>query len=82
MTVRGFLSRVAGQLIGKGEGDYRPGPYYLPITGGWLPAGVPDNFWQLGYTPLHWRRIGHGGGLRVGLRADCRHVPWRSLAAE
>jgi HK97 family phage portal protein len=52
MTVRGFLSRVAGQLIGKGEGDYRPGPYYLPVTGGWLPAGVPDNWWQLGYTPV------------------------------
>jgi HK97 family phage portal protein len=52
MSVRGFLSRVAGQLIGKGEGDYRPGPYYLPITGGWLPAGVGDNFWQQGYTPM------------------------------
>jgi HK97 family phage portal protein len=52
MTVRGFLSRVAGQLTGKSEGDYRPGPFYLPVTGGWLPAGVPDNFWQLGYTPV------------------------------
>jgi HK97 family phage portal protein len=52
VTVRGFLSRVAGQLIGKGEGEYRPGPYYLPVTGGWLPAGVPDNWWQLGYTPV------------------------------
>ena len=51
MTVRGFLSRVAGQLIGKGEGSYRAGPYYLPVTGGWLPDGVPDNWWQLGYVP-------------------------------
>jgi HK97 family phage portal protein len=51
MNVRGFLARVAGQLIGKGEGDYRPGPYYLPVTGGWLPAGVADNWWQQGYTP-------------------------------
>jgi len=51
MTVRGFLSRVAGQLIGKGEGDYRPGPYYLPVTGGWLPAGAADNWWQQGYSP-------------------------------
>jgi HK97 family phage portal protein len=51
MTVRAFLTRVAGQLIGKGEGDYRPGPYYLPVTGGWLPAGVADNWWQQGYTP-------------------------------
>ena len=53
MTVRGFLSRVAGQLIGKGEGDYRPGPYFLPITGGWLPAGATDNWWQKGYTPIN-----------------------------
>lgn len=52
MTVRGFLNRVAGRVIGKAEGDYRPGPYYLPVTGGWLPAGVPDNWWQLGYTPV------------------------------
>lgn len=51
MNVRGFLTRIAGQLIGKGEGDYRPGPFYLPITGGWLPAGVADNWWQQGYTP-------------------------------
>jgi HK97 family phage portal protein len=52
VSVRGFLTRVAGGIVGKGEGDYRPGPYYLPVTGGWLPAGVPDNFWQLGYTPV------------------------------
>jgi HK97 family phage portal protein len=52
MTVRGFLNRVAGRIIGKAEGDYRPGPFYLPVTGGWLPAGVPDNWWQLGYTPV------------------------------
>ena len=52
MTVRGFLNRVAGRIIGKAEGDYRPGPYYLPVTGGWLPDGVPDNWWQLGYTPV------------------------------
>jgi HK97 family phage portal protein len=51
MTVRGFLNRVASRVIGKAEGDYRPGPYYLPVTGGWLPAGVPDNWWQLGITP-------------------------------
>jgi HK97 family phage portal protein len=52
VSVRGFLTRVAGGIVGKAEGDYRPGPFYLPVTGGWLPAGVPDNFWQLGYTPV------------------------------
>jgi HK97 family phage portal protein len=52
MTVRGFISRIAGQLIAKGEGDYRAGPYYLPVTGGWLPDGAPDNWWQLGMSPV------------------------------
>jgi HK97 family phage portal protein len=52
MTVRGFISRIAGQLVAKGEGDYRAGPYYLPVTGGWLPDGAPDNWWQLGINPV------------------------------
>ncbi len=51
-VVRGFLARVA-QFVGKAaEGSYRPGPYHLPVTGGWLPAGVADNWWQQGYTPV------------------------------
>ncbi|WP_080663708.1 phage portal protein [Bradyrhizobium elkanii] len=52
MTVRGWLSRAAGRLIGKAEGEYRRGPWYLPVTGGWLPAGVGDsiNWWQNGYN--------------------------------
>ncbi|MCP3471413.1 phage portal protein [Bradyrhizobium sp. CCGUVB1N3] len=46
-----WLSRVANRLIGKTEGEYHPGPWYLPITGGWIPAGVGDylNWWQKGY---------------------------------
>jgi HK97 family phage portal protein len=55
MTVRGFLSRIAGQFVRKGEGDFHPGPWQLPITGGWLPAGVGEsvNWWQLGYDPIY-----------------------------
>jgi HK97 family phage portal protein len=34
------------------EGGFRPGPYYLPITGGWLPSGAAINWWQQGYDPL------------------------------
>ena len=32
------------------EGAYRPGPYYLPVSGGWLSAemGQYMNWWQLG----------------------------------
>jgi HK97 family phage portal protein len=33
------------------EGQYRPGPYFLPISGGWLSAeaGKNWNWWQMGY---------------------------------
>lgn len=36
------------------EGEYRPGPYFLPITGGWLSAdaGRYMNWWQLGFDPV------------------------------
>jgi len=35
------------------EGSFRPGPYYLPITGGWLPDGAALNWWQQGYLPQY-----------------------------
>ena len=42
--------------IGPGgtEGEYRPGPWYLPVTHGWLPADVGGsiNWWQNGHTPI------------------------------
>ena len=38
-------------LVAKGEGEVHPGPYYLPVTGGWLPAGSPWNWWQEGTVP-------------------------------
>jgi HK97 family phage portal protein len=43
-----LLSRIFNPLRTRsaGEGQYRPGPYYLPISGGWLPAGAPWNWWQ------------------------------------
>ena len=48
-----FLQRIASALVSKaaGEGEVRPGPYYLPVTGGWLPADAPWNFWQSGIDP-------------------------------
>jgi HK97 family phage portal protein len=41
------LTRVAK----AGEGEFREGPYNLPITGGWLSsdAGQYANWWQLGH---------------------------------
>lgn len=48
-----FLQRIASALVSKaaGEGEFRPGPYQLPVTGGWLPPDTPWNFWQSGIEP-------------------------------
>jgi HK97 family phage portal protein len=49
-----WLARI-GRLVARAtEGQYRPGPYYLPVTGGWLPADVGQytNWWQMGYNPI------------------------------
>lgn len=48
-----LLSRIFRPLLAKaaGEGEVRPGPYFLPVTGGWLPAGSDWNWWQEGIIP-------------------------------
>ena len=47
-----WLSRIAQLLTKTAEGQYRPGPYYLPVSGGWLSAdvGSTTNWWQRGYN--------------------------------
>jgi HK97 family phage portal protein len=42
---------MRGWLTKAREGEYRPGPYYLPITGGWLSHEVGSywNWWQNGH---------------------------------
>jgi HK97 family phage portal protein len=54
--VASWLSRISRLITTKvkAEGEYHPGPWYLPITGGWLPTGVGDflNWWQMGYDPV------------------------------
>ncbi len=36
----------------RAEGEPRTGPWFLPVSGGWLPADVGDsmNWWQNGYS--------------------------------
>jgi HK97 family phage portal protein len=48
-----FLARMVAPLLKAVEGAYRPGPYNLPITGGWLSheAGQYMNWWQMGFSP-------------------------------
>jgi HK97 family phage portal protein len=56
MDARGLLRRIFSPLVARAaEGEYRPGPYHLPITGGWLTAeaGQNWNWWQLGYDPIN-----------------------------
>ena len=52
MNARGLLARIVAPLVRAAEGALRPGPYPLPITGGWLPDGAPTNFWQCGIDPV------------------------------
>ena len=56
MTARSVLAaavRPLAALFRAAEGSYRPGPYYLPVSGGWLSADVGKfaNFWQMGHRP-------------------------------
>ena len=48
-----ILARILRPVARALEGAFRPGPYYLPVTGGWLSAevGQSTNWWQLGYLP-------------------------------
>jgi HK97 family phage portal protein len=50
MNPRGAMARVLRTVLRAVEGQPRPGPYFLPVSGGWLPDGAPENWWQTGYT--------------------------------
>jgi HK97 family phage portal protein len=52
MIGRDLIMRVSSWLARAAEGEYRPGPYYLPYSGGVLSAeaGQYMNWWQLGYN--------------------------------
>ena len=45
----GAAARTLRTIARAVEGQPRPGPYYLPISGGYLPDGASTNFWQEGY---------------------------------
>ncbi len=46
----GLLTRARNWLAKAAEGAVRPGPLYLPLSGGWLAADAPWNWWQSGYA--------------------------------
>jgi HK97 family phage portal protein len=49
MGVRQLASRTLRAITRAVEGQPRPGPYLLPVSGGWLPDGADLNWWQEGY---------------------------------
>src|SRR5262249_57097054 len=55
-TARSLVARVFSPLIRAGEGQPRPGPHYLPISGGWLPPGADIGWWQQGHSLLAGER--------------------------
>lgn len=46
----------SNDLVTKAEGQVTPGPWLLPISGGWLPAEVGSNlnWWQNGFSVSGW----------------------------
>src|SRR5262249_2957483 len=55
-TARALVGRVLRPLLKAAEGQPRRGPFYLPITGGWLADGSPTNVWQWGLSPTGGER--------------------------
>jgi HK97 family phage portal protein len=51
--MRSLIANALRSVLKSVEGNFRPGPYYLPITGGWLPNGASINWWQEGYNPIY-----------------------------
>jgi len=51
--MRQMIANGLRYLLKQTEGSFRPGPYWLPITGGWLPDGADINWWQEGYNPYY-----------------------------
>src|SRR5580765_8511630 len=50
--MRDLVTRSFRTVLRAVEGAFRPGPYQLPVTGGWLPDGAAANWWQQGYLPM------------------------------
>ena len=49
---RALMANVLRPVLRALEGQPRRGPYWLPITGGFLPDGAPVNYWQVGISPV------------------------------
>jgi HK97 family phage portal protein len=66
------------------EGAYRDGPWYLPVSGGWLPHEVGQywNWWQLGYdlqTPAPNAMVEACINAYANRVAMCPGDQWRAM---
>jgi HK97 family phage portal protein len=52
MGIAARIGQTFSAVVKAVEGAWRPGPYYLPVTHGWLPDGSALNWWQQGHMPL------------------------------
>ena len=97
MAERGLLATLAAPFLRRstpaatpavtGEGEPRPGPYYVHNPDGWLPDewGQYWNYWQMGRDPIGG--IGGAGGAVVEACvsayaqtiAQCPGDHWRAL---
>ena len=71
----GLLSRIFNPSAAKAvEGQYRDGPWHLPVTGGWLSHEVGQhwNWWQMGHDPV---RLGTGAMVEACVGAYARPSP-------
>lgn len=52
MALRNTVANMLRPILRAVEGQPRPGPWLLPVTGGWLPADVGSsmNWWQNGHN--------------------------------
>ena len=59
-------ARLPPWSLARPRGSTRPGPYHLPVTGGWLSADAAQywNWWQMGYDPS-------GGSSRSAMVEAC-----------
>jgi phage portal protein BeeE len=54
---RAIVANVLRPVLRALEGQPRQGPYYLPISGGWLPAGADCGWWQQGHSLVGGERL-------------------------
>jgi HK97 family phage portal protein len=48
MAIRDMVAKIGRSITKAAEGQPRPGPWLLPVSGGWLPADSSVNWWQNG----------------------------------